>query len=189
MNDVQTVFFIGRPGCGKGTQAKYLCEKTGWPVFSAGRLFREIAKEESPVGRKVKKESESGMLAPHWFAMYLYLKSLFSLSDGSSVIFDGFNRKVAEAELVTSSLRWLGRPFTIIHLNVSEEAVRRRLTGRSETSGRADDFAVDKRLREFDEHTALALEHFRKEGVLVEIDGEMKPEEIAVAVQKALGIA
>src|SRR6185437_3141553 len=89
----RTIFFVGKPGCGKGTQAKLLAEKTGWAVFAAGKLFRGISHENTPVGRKVKEENDAGLLQPHWFAMYLYLKSLFSIPDDASAIFDGFNRK------------------------------------------------------------------------------------------------
>src|SRR3989344_2873926 len=111
--ETRTIFFIGKPGCGKGTQAKLLSEKTGWPVFGSGQEFRKIAEESTHVGKKVKQEIDAGILSPPWFAMYLYQKALFSVQEGQSVIFDGFNRKVPEAELVVDSLKWLGRPFAI----------------------------------------------------------------------------
>lgn len=186
--ETRTIFFIGKPGCGKGTQAKLLSEKTGWPIFASGKLFREIAQEDSPVGRKVKKENDAGELQPHWFAMYLYLRSLFSVPGDASVIFDGFNRKVPEAELVVDSLKWLSRPFVILEIKVSEESVRQRLVLRREKEGRADDSAVDERLEEYRAYTEPAIEVFRKEGRLIEIDGEPSPEEIATNVLAALNI-
>ena len=186
--ETTTIFFMGKPGCGKGTQAKFLAEATGWPVFSSGQLFRALEAEDTPVGRKLKRENEAGFLSPHWFAMYLYLKSLFSISENQSAIFDGFNRKLAEAELIISSLMWLERPFKVVHINVSEAEVRRRLTEREKTPGRADDKAVDERMNEYAEHTAPAIELFREAGVLIEIDGERAPEEIAKDVNAALNI-
>ena len=188
MNDIHTVFFIGKPGCGKGTQAKFLAEKTGWEVISAGKQFRSISAEDTPVGRKVKSEIDIGVLAPHWFAMYLYLKALFGVGDTTSIIFDGFNRKVAEAELVIDSLKWLGRPFIVIEIKVSDEEVRRRLAGRKEIEGRADDSAVDERIREYREYTEPVIDVFRRAGTLVEINGEQSPEAIAANIQEVLGI-
>ncbi len=88
--ETHTIFFIGKPGCGKGTQAKLLSERTGWTVISAGQQFRAIAALDTRVGRKIKSEIEAGLLAPHWFAMYLFQKALFSLPSDASVIFDGF---------------------------------------------------------------------------------------------------
>lgn len=182
-----TIFFIGKPGCGKGTQAKLLAERTGWKNLSSGEEFRSIATEDTPIGRKVKLEVDAGELMPHWFAMYIYLKALFSVHENDSVIFDGFNRKVPEAELVISSLKWLSRPFTILNIEVSDEEAIRRLAKRKNIEGRADDNAVDERLKEYREHTESAIELFRSEGVLVEIQGEQSPEAIAEDIRAVLG--
>lgn len=186
--ETRTIFFVGKPGCGKGTQAKLLAEATGWPVFASGKLFREIAAEDSPVGRKTKEVDVQGLLQPPWFAMYLYLKSLFSIPDERSAIFDGFNRKVPEAELIIDSMKWLGRPFTVVHIAVSDEEVTRRLAARKLTSGRADDGVVDERLKEYREYTEPAMRIFHDAGVLIEINGEQAPEAIAADVQRALGL-
>jgi adenylate kinase len=187
--ETRTIFFIGKPGCGKGTQAKLLSEKTGWRVISSGEQFRAIAGEDTPVGHKVKSEIDAGALAPHWFAMYLYLKALFSVSAEEGVIFDGFNRKIPEANLAIDALRWLGRPFTVLEVHVSDEEVRRRITLRKEVEGRADDSAVDERLREYAEYTEPAIDIFRKEGELIEVNGEQTREAIAEDICKALGLA
>ncbi len=189
MINTRTVFFVGKPGCGKGTQAKLLAERTGWPIFASGALFREIAKEDSSVGRKVKGENDAGILQPHWFAMYLYLKSLFSIADGGNAIFDGFNRKVPEAELVLSSLQWLSRSCVVVHVTVSDEEVHRRLDMRKETSGRADDHVVEERLREYYAYTEPAIEVFRKANVLIEVDGEKSSDAIAHDIRAALHLA
>lgn len=120
--------------------------------------------------------------------MYLYLKALFSVRDDESVIFDGFNRKVQEAELVVDSLTWLDRPFTILNIRISDEEVQKRLAKRREIEGRADDSAVGQRLKEYREYTEPAIELFRKDGVLVEINGEQTPEEIAGDIRKVLAL-
>ena len=182
----RTVLFIGKPGCGKGTQTQLLAAHTGWSVFTAGKMFRDIAQEDSPVGHKVKEENDAGLLQPYWFAMHLYLDALFSLKQDENAIFDGFNRKVREAEVIVDSLRWLGRSFSIVYLAVSDDLVRRRLAGRSAVSGRADDHAVEKRLKEYYAHTERAIEIFRNAGVLIEVDGEQEPDKIASDIRTAL---
>ncbi|MHB1770104.1 MAG: nucleoside monophosphate kinase [Minisyncoccota bacterium] len=183
-----TVFFIGKPGCGKGTQARLLSARTGWAVISAGQQFRDIAALDTKVGRKIKSEIEAGLLAPHWFAMYLFQKALFSLPNDVSVIFDGFNRTLPEAELILESLSWLERPFSIFDIRVSDEEVRRRLMARKETEGRQDDTVVNERLKEYDAYTEPAVETFRRAGVLVEIQGEQSPEKVAEDIRTALAL-
>lgn len=191
MNEPKTIFFIGKPGCGKGTQAKLLAARTGWTVLASGAQFRAIAEEDTLVGRKIKEEIDNGFLAPHWFAMYLYQQALFSVPENANVIFDGFNRKVAEAELIVSSLAWLERPFTVLNIAISDDTVRTRLMGRSQVSGREDDHqdAVEERLEEFETHTTKALEIFRDMGVLIDIDGECTPDEVASQIRDVLHLA
>lgn len=184
-----TIFFIGKPGCGKGTQAKLLSERTGWAVISAGQQFRAIAALDTGVGHKIKSEIEAGLLAPHWFAMYLFQKALFALPDDASAIFDGFNRKLPEAELILESLSWLMRPFSIFDIRISDEEVHRRLAGRKEAEGRQDDTVVGERLKEYYAHTEAAVETFRRAGVLIDIQGEQPPEQVAADIYAALADA
>ncbi len=184
----RTIFFIGKPGCGKGTQARLLSERTGWGVVGSGKQFRAIALEDTPVGRHTKQDIDQGLLMPHWFAMYLYLKGLFSLPDGTNAIFDGFNRKEEEAELIIASLTWLNRPFQIIEIVVSDEEVRRRLEGRKIIEKRADDNSVEMRLEEYETYTTKAIEIFKKHSALITVNGEQTPEAIAEDVAKALDI-
>ncbi len=189
MNKARTIFFVGKPGCGKGTQAKLLAEKTGWTIISAGEKFRDLATKNTPVGRKVKTENDAGLLQPYWLATYLYLKELFALPDNSPIIFDGFNRKVLEAELVLESLKWLGRSFSIVYIDVSDEEVRHRLNERKKVSGRADDFAPEERLKEYYEHTEKAIEIFRDAEVLIEVNGEQSFENISKEINTALSLS
>lgn len=187
--NTRTIFFVGKPGCGKGTQARLLSEKTGWSVFSSGKQFRAMAAEETPVGKKVRLENDAGLLQPHWFAMYLYLKSLFSLPEGASAIFDGFNRKIQETELIVSSMAWLDRPFTVMHIVVSDASVRERLEKRKGIEGRTDDNVVEERLKEYEMHTVPAMQIFKKAGSMIEVNGEQEPEKIAEDIREALAIA
>lgn len=186
--DTRTIFFIGKPGCGKDTQAELLSEKTGWPVISAGDQFRALAQEDSMLGRKIKKEIDSGALAPDWIALHLYLKSLFAVPEEQGVIFGGFSRELSQAKLILKSLTWLERPFRVINIAVSDESVRKRLALRSQRAGRSDDDAVDERLREYYAHTEPSIEFFKKEGTLIEIDGEPSPEKIAGNIRAVLKI-
>ena len=188
MNDMRTVFFVGKPGCGKGTQAELLSKTTGWPAIIGGDQFRAIAAEDTLVGRKVKEEYDAGRLQPQWLAEYLFLKSLFSLPGDTTAIFDGFSRRKPEAEMILNVLTWLGRQTVVIYVKVSDDSARKRIAIRKEIAGRADDSVVDERLKEFYANTEPAIELFRKAGVLIEVDGEPAPETIAENIRTALKI-
>ena len=186
--ETHTIFFIGKPGCGKGDQARILSEKTGWKVITAGDQFRTMSAEDTPIGRKMKAANDAGMLQPHWLAEYLFLKNSFSLADTGSIIFDGFARELSEAGLIMKSLSWLGRNFSVLHLKVSDEEIKHRLALRKEVQGRADDNVIDERLKVYRESTEPVIEMFRDKGVLIEINGEGTREAIAEDILKALNI-
>lgn len=186
--ETQTIFFIGKPGCGKGDQAKLLADKTGWKFLSAGDELRRMRAIDTPVWRKVKSEMDAGLLLPHWFASYIFLTEFFSLPDNTNVIFDGFDRSIPEAEVIMESLAWLGRPFSVVYLKVSDEEIKKRIALRKGVQGRADDSVVDERLKEYRALTEPVVEMFRKKGLLIEINGEGTREKIAADINKALNI-
>ncbi len=185
--ELNTVLFIGKPGSGKGTQAKLLSEKTGWPIMVSGDMFRALAKEDSFIGRKTKAENDAGLLAPDWWATYFFQKSVLNHPHEEGVIFDGFGRKVPEAKVVAEVLTWLERPFMAVHIKVSDDEIRNRLALRGKESGRADDSAIEKRLEEYRTFTDPSIEVFRAAGKLVEVDGEGSVEQIHARITSAIG--
>lgn len=186
--DTPIIFFIGKPGSGKGTQAKLLAEKTGWPVFSTSDELRNIVATGTTAGRKIKEVMDSGALTPYWVAQYVYLKVLFSVSDDEAIIFDGTGRTRPEAEIVADSLSWMGRPFRIFHLTVPDGEIHQRIAVRREKESRADDHpnALATRLKAYYDDTDGAISYLREQGLLTEIDGHRPPNIIAEDIRNIL---
>jgi adenylate kinase len=58
------IILIGIQGSGKSTQGNLLSAKLGIPYLSTGHIFREMAKENTPLGKKVKEIMTAGLLQP-----------------------------------------------------------------------------------------------------------------------------
>lgn len=178
--EVKTFVMMGRPASGKGIQAKLLAKETDFKIFSTGKRYREIAKEDSFRGQKIREIIDAGWLTPYWFASYLFEEEILNLPRTDGIIFEGTARKVPEAELFDEVLRWLERPYVVFYIDVSEAVARERTRKRLETEHRADDeeehFAT--RMKEFADHTLPALEVFREKEVVYDINGEQEPEEV-----------
>ena len=185
------IFFIGKPGSGKGTQADLLSKATGWSVVSTSGGLRELVANGGSVGHKLQEAMHAGMLVPDWFVSYLYLKVLVNLPEGGTVIFDGTGRTRPEAELIAKSLAWLERSFFIFHLTVPDEEVHSRIALRREKESRIDDHpqVVGKRLEEYYASTEGAIDYLRQAGVLTEIDGHRPPEVIAEEIRSILKLS
>lgn len=187
MKDIKTILFVGKPGSGKETQAELLAQKTGFSVFSTGRRFREIRKEETNLGERVRETLDKGLLLPAWLASYLFQEVILKTDPAEGLIFEGTGRALSEAELFHNVAEWLGRPYVVLNLAISDdEAVLRQVA-----RGRADSDTEEKvrvRLREYEKHTAPVMNFFKKQGVLTDVDGERSIEAIHEDVRKMFGV-
>ncbi|HEX8591284.1 MAG TPA: nucleoside monophosphate kinase [Candidatus Paceibacterota bacterium] len=184
-----TILIIGRPGSGKGTQARLLSEKLGWMRASSGDRIKAIRDGNEPFSARVREVYDKGRLLPNWFADYLLEEALLKLQPHVGIICEGFGRTRSQAEHLTEIIDWLGRDLMVVNLEVPEEEVARRMHSRSVTENRPDSNTEEKinaRLAQFNECTAPAIEYFRSEGVVVDIDGTPMPDQIAEAIAGAV---
>ncbi len=186
---IRTVLLTGRPGSGKGTQAKRLAETFGWTHFSTGDLFKQLREGEGPIAEKVRESYDAGKLLPDWFATYLFEDTMLKLSSDAGIICEGYPRSSVQAETFDSIMNWLGRSYVALDLAVSDEEVTDRMLLRAETEHRPDSATkeqIQARLKTYDEHTAPVLGFFKEKGMLVTIDGTQTPEEVEAAIMEAL---
>lgn len=188
--DTHTFLMMGRPGSGKGTQGKLLAKRLGCEIYSSGNRLREMAKGQGFVAEKIKKVIDSGELLPNWFSSHMFVEVLLGLAPGDTIVFEGACRRMHEAMAFDETAHWLERPYKAVFLNIPDEEVERRIADRRKVEGRADDASdtVDRRIREYDEHTAHAIEFFKSKGVLVEVDGLDTIENVHQRVVEALGL-
>lgn len=181
-----TFIFTGRPGAGKGTQAKLLADRIGAKFISAGAELRKFAELDTPVSRKVKEEIDQGILLPHWVPIYLFHSIIFGLKGDEPIVLDGFARKPLEARTITKTFNWIDRPFTVINLEIPETLVQERIDIRKKTQQRADDESVEERLKQFNEKTAEAIQYFREYAHVIDVDGTQSIEDIHEEIWKKI---
>ncbi len=184
---IRTIFFVGKPGSGKETQARLLAEKTGYSLLSTGEKFRELRQRYDDLGTLIRKEYEAGHYLPDWFADYLFEEAVLNLSSESGIIFEGSGRTVEQVELIDTVLSWLGRKYVFINLDISgDEAVRRMLSRARSDSDTEEKIRI--RIEQYELHAAPTLTLLKEKGVLVNIPGERMIEEIHKDICATLGI-
>ena len=169
-----TVLLMGRPGSGKGTQAKLLADAFGWKSVSSGARFKEIRDGEGPLGKRVRQAYDAGKLLPDWFPTYLLQESVLNVGSEQGVVCEGFARTRTQAEAFDDIMTWLERPYVALNLEVPEEEALRRQVERAKTEHRPDSDAEEKvraRFAEYRRNTEPALAYFREKGLCVDIDG------------------
>jgi adenylate kinase len=176
----KTLVMVGKPGSGKGTQAKLVAEQTDWKVFSTGDKFRELKKADTVLGRKIKATTDSGNLMPYWFASFLFEEAVVYLPADEGIIYEGAGRLPSEAELFHDVMQWLERPYRAIYLDVHADVSMDRLKKRKLIEGRADDDEdkIKVRLGVHEKEVEPAMDVFRGKGTLLHINGDQTPEKV-----------
>ena len=184
---LHTIIFMGRSGCGKGTQAELLKNRfhqnDGRQILyvETGDQFRKFIRGEGFSSQLSLKAYKNDIRQPDFLACFMWTKILIEeLDEDMHLVFDGAPRARDEAEILTSALKFYKRERpTIIHLNVSRDWSEQRLLAR----GRLDDAnisKIDKRLDWYEKDVLPALEYFKKNSFyrFLEINGEQSIEKV-----------
>ncbi|HEY0979580.1 MAG TPA: nucleoside monophosphate kinase [Candidatus Paceibacterota bacterium] len=184
-----TLVLTGRPGSGKGTQAKRLAQAHGWIHFSTGERFKALRDGEGPIAAHVREAYDAGELLPDWFANYVFEDVALRLSSEQGIVCDGYPRTRGQAERFASVMDWLERPYVVLDLAVTEEEAIARMLSRAQQEHRPDsatEAQVRTRLMTYETHTAPVLDFFREKGVLAVLDGMESPDAVAAAIEGTL---
>jgi len=195
------IILVGAQGSGKGTQAQLLSQTLGIPHIASGDLFRKAIDEKTELGVKAKAYIDRGELVPDELTVTMVVKRLEEPDCSQGVLFDGFPRTVAQAEVLDKGLQEVGKQIDLaIYLQVLRQELLKRLSGRyickanqhvynihthppkvagvcdidgSELYQRTDDTgeAVQKRLDIFFNETIRLLDYYGKQNKLEEVDG------------------
>ena len=167
------IILFGVVGSGKSEQAKRLVAKLRCPHISTSHLISQKANPQWDklimAGSLLADEDVFSILAPELERIDAAHKEF---------ILDGAPRSIGQAEWLDQKIKDGKVKFTaIIHLDVSKEAVTKRLLKR----GRDDDqeHIIARRFEQYDNLTTPVLDYFRSHGYAVnEVDGSYSIDEV-----------
>ena len=186
------VVVLGPPGAGKGTQAKLIESDRGIPQIATGDLLRAAIAAGTDLGRRVKAIVDSGELVPDALMIDLIREKLVGDGTTGGFVLDGFPRTLAQAEALDETLAQLHRALSVVlDFHLAEDVAVERLVGRARNEGRSDDTpeVVKRRLEVFHAQTQPVLEHYRVQGILVQIHAGRLIGEVEAEVQQVLEAA
>lgn len=191
MTHLNTIFFIGPQGSGKGTQARVLADTLGFFYWEMGDILRRVAKEETGLGGEVKSMIDNGILLPDELLYKVVTSRLSQIPNHQGVIFDGIPRRVGQAEFLMNFLKEQGRQnFTTLFIDLPKTESLKRLLGRAKHEGRMDDTeeVIEKRLKQYYEATLPVVEYLKQRTNFIEIDGRPPIKEVARNINQAIGL-
>ncbi len=201
--------FLGPPGAGKGTQAAGVCMRFKIPHISTGDMLRSAVAKGTPTGLKAKTYMDAGALVPDEVLVKMVGERISEPDCVNGFLLDGFPRTVAQAE----ALEEIGKPDAVVDVEVPDEKLLTRLTGRrvcesckgtfhistltgtvcpdcgGELIQREDDkpATTQNRLNVYHAQTAPLIDFYKEKGTLRVVDGDKTPSEVFEAIRVALG--
>jgi len=210
---------LGPPGAGKGTQARMLEVALGVPQVASGDLLRAAVRNRTTLGLKAKSFMDKGALVPDDLVLDLINERMNQPDAKKGFILDGFPRTVAQAETLARMLAERNEKLDkVVAITVSDDEIVKRISGRrtcrncgamfheiydpprnmnicntcnGELYQREDDAedTVRARLEVYAASTSPLLEHYERQGLLVEIEGIGQPQEIGRNILAEIGAA
>jgi adenylate kinase len=211
------LILLGLPGAGKGTQAVTVCQEAVLVHITTGELFRENIRQQSELGRKAQPFVEKGLLVPDELTVGMLLDRIGRPDAAQGFALDGFPRNLDQAKALDDALAREDKAIDkAIYIEVPTEELVRRLSGRwncrqcgavyheqsmppkqqgvcdrcgGELYQREDDRpdVVRTRLDVNLKQTEPLLEHYRRDGKLVEVDGGGEVDEVKGRVLAGMG--
>lgn len=202
------IILLGAPGSGKGTQAELIERKYHIPRISTGDIFRANIKNKTAIGLEAKKYIDQGLLVPDEVTLSIVENRFMEEDCKEGFLLDGFPRTLVQAEALETDLAAIDKKLdAVINLQVSDEAILDRMTGRRICSNcgasyhviysklkvenicdkcggeliiRDDDKfeTVKNRLDVYKRQTEPLIEYYGKKGILITINGELSAEQV-----------
>jgi adenylate kinase len=196
-----------------------LGERIHTPQVASGDLLREAVRDKTPIGIQAKSYMDKGSLVPDELVLKLIEARLNQADAKPGFILDGFPRSVTQAEALAGMLERRRESISkVIAINVPDDEIVKRISGRrtcrncnemyhvifdpplnaglcnkcgGELYQREDDHedTVRMRLQVYNNETRPLLEFYGRTGLLSQINGVGRLEEIMDRLLAAIGEA
>ena len=211
------IILFGAPGAGKGTQAAELVKRYNLTHISTGEMFRDAIAKQTEMGKLANSLISKGNLVPDEVTIGLVKERLAQEDCKNGFILDGFPRTLPQAECLDIICQELNIKIDyVIDIEVSEEDVIERLSARrvckscgasfhlilnkpkqegicdicgGELYTRKDDNkeSVIVRIKTYREQTSQLIDYYKKKGILLEINGQQKINDVTNEIVNKLG--
>lgn len=126
----EVVILLGIQGSGKGTQAKFICEKFGYKQISTGNLLRQEEALGSELGKEIAALIDKGNLVSDELVLEILKKEIKNGKENGFVL-DGFPRTLKQAEMLDECVNELGIKIKkVVLIELDENSVLDRIRNR-----------------------------------------------------------
>jgi adenylate kinase len=182
---------FGRPGAGRGMQAKRLANKHNLVLIATGQLLRDEIEKGSEIGKFAADYMEKGILVPDEIPIRLIEGQIKKNQEARGFIFKGFPRNLVQAYILDGLLRRLNSSVSaMVHFDTSMLTCIKRLKNRGQSpQGRSYDIDTDiiiRRMEEYENITSSVTEYYKDRNKFYSIDGSLPPDDVYKNFERTL---
>jgi len=172
---------LGGPGSGKSTYSKFLTKEFLIPHVYTGDMMRDLSKQDTPTGRKVRSALDKGDYVDTKIVLSTLQKRLSRKDTERGYVLDGFPRSMKQVKEMED--RGIGYDHAV-YLDVAEEEVIRRLMSR----GRADDKPeiIKNRIKVYKKQTQPVIDYYKDKLITIKAKGGEQIEDVARLIIKQI---
>ncbi|CAF1439934.1 unnamed protein product [Adineta steineri] len=182
------IFVLGAPGAGKGTQCDRITKDYEYVHLSVGDLLREEAdKSDSDLGNEIKNTMENGSLVSAEMICKL-IGNAIRKNGKENYLIDGFPRDLDNITEWKKSMSDRVNLQCVLLFDCDEKTSINRCMERGKDSGRIDDNeeTLKKRIATYQGSTKAAIQYYKKENLVKQIDASNDVEKVYEDVQNVM---
>jgi len=122
----EVIVLIGKPGCGKGTQAEPLAKALGIVFVSMGKMLRDEIRKKTALGRRAAAIVAKGRLVPYQMTITLLRRRMNKADAKGGIVLDGFPREIDQAR----ALEKIAHVTHAVLISITDREVVHRIAGR-----------------------------------------------------------
>lgn len=186
------IILTGKPGSGRGTQAKLIAEKYGLHYISTGKVMRNEINSKTDFGPKAEPFMKAGELVPDEYPIRIIEKEIKENIDANGFVFKGFPRNTVQAYILDGLLSKINSKVDcIIELDIPLLDAMKRLSQRSKTEkARFYDMNTDVIIRRMDEWEQTIrndlINFYNSNGNYCVVDASGNPESVFDNITKKI---
>ncbi|MCK5857483.1 MAG: adenylate kinase [Bacteroidales bacterium] len=172
------IVVTGKPGSGRGTQAKRIADQYNLAYISTGKLMRQEIADGTELGKACQRFMEKGDLVPDEFPIRIIEQAIRNNPHVNGFVFKGFPRTLVQAYILDGLLKKIDSEVNLaVQLQTTTLEAIRRLSGRSKTTkARTYDMSTDVIIHRLEEWEGIikkdVVSFYKNQNKIIQMHGD-----------------
>lgn len=175
------LIFVGRPGSGKGTQAKLIAEAYDIPHISTGDIFRDEMARKTSLGLQITDSMNKGLYTSDEITNAVVKNRLSQPDVANGFILDGYPRTLNQVLFLAEENITID---AVINFEILEEDAVARIMKRAQEQNRKDDTLeiIQGRMATYLATVVPVIDSYQRSGILWDVNAGLSIDKLRITI-------